>query len=140
MGTWGVKNFENDGAADFVYDVCDNNGKEVIKTSLLKIVNAKDDYLDASDCEEALAAAEIVAGAKGQPSEDLPEEIKEWLPKNDILTTKKFLFSKKVDLVNLAIQTVTKILSYSELKELWEESEELEVWSNLQTNLIERLK
>ena len=139
MGAWGVKNFDNDGAADFAHDVYDS-GKKVIKKSFLKIVDSKDDYLDASDCEEALAAAEIVAAAKGKPSEDLPKEMKKWLAKNDVLTFKKSLFSKKVDIVNLAEQSVNKIITYSELKELWEETDDFETWNNIQADLIKRLK
>lgn len=141
MGTWGIRNFENDGAADFVYNVYDN-GKKVIKKSFLKIINPKDDdNLDASDCEEALAAAEIIAAAKGNPSEDLPKEMNDWLIKNDVLTFKKSLFSKKIDIVNLAELSVKKIISNSELRELWEETgDDFDTWNTIQADLITRLK
>jgi len=141
MGTWGIRNFENDGAADFVYNVYDN-GKKVIKKSFLKIINPKDDdNLDASDCEEALAAAEIIAAAKGNPSEDLPKEMNDWLIKNDVLTFNKPLFSKKIDIVNLAELSVKKIIINSELRELWEETgDDFDTWNTIQADLITRLK
>lgn len=140
MGAWGIRNFDNDGAADFTYDVYDN-GKKVIKSSLLKIMKSKEkDYLDASDCEEALAAAEIIAAAKGQPSEDLPNEMKEWLANNDVLTFKKSLFSKNIDLVNLAQLSIQKIVANSELQELWEETDDFDTWKQIQADLIDRLK
>lgn len=140
MGAWGIRNFDNDGAADFVYDIYDN-GKKAIKNAFLKIINPKDDDdLDSSDCEEALAAAEIIAAAKGNPSEDLPKEMNDWLIKNDVLTFKKSLFSKKIDIVNLAESSVKKIILNSELRELWEETDDFDTWNTIQADLIKRLK
>lgn len=139
MGTWGLKNFENDGAADFVYDFYEH-GNKMISKAFDKIINPEDKYLDAGDCEEALAGAEIIAAAKGKPSEDLPHEMKDWLSKNDALNFKKNIFSKKIDLTEKAQICIHKILKFSELKELWEETDEFNDWLELQNNLLNRIK
>ena len=129
MGAWGFKNFENDGAADFVYDVFDN-GKKVIFQAIQKIVKAKpDEYLEAPDCEEALAAIEILAAAKNNPSSDCNPDIIKWLQKNDVLKFKNGLFGPKVDLVPLAEKALDRIINDSELRELWEESEQFDEWT-----------
>ncbi|GLB50322.1 DUF4259 domain-containing protein [Neptunitalea lumnitzerae] len=138
MGAWGFKNFENDSAADFIYEIQDN-GKSAVRDALLKIVNAKDTYIDASECEEALVSIELIAAAKGQPSDDLPEALQTWLVKNDVLSVRKSLFSKKIAMTSLAERALHIITSTSELKELWEESESLDEWNAVQEDLHKRL-
>ena len=129
MGAWGFKNFENDGAADFVYDVFDN-GKKVIFQAIQKIVKAKpDEYLEAPDCEEDLAAIELLAAAKNNQSSDCNPDIIKWLQKNDVLKFKNGLFGPKVDLVPLAEKALDRIINDSELRELWEESEQFDEWT-----------
>ena len=116
MGAWGIKNFENDGAADFVEEVIDN-GSKAIKTCLLKITKKQDDaYLDTSDCEEALAAAEIIAAAKGKPSEDCQDQILEWVKSNDALHYRSGIFGKKIDITDLTVKAVNRIVKNSELR------------------------
>lgn len=138
MGAWGFKNFENDSAADFIYEIQDN-GKSAVRDALLKIVNANDTYIDASECEEALVSIELIAAAQGQPSDDLPEALQAWLAKNDVLSVRKSLFSKKIAMTSLAERTLHIITSTSELKELWEESESLDEWNTVQEDLHKRL-
>lgn len=138
MGAWGIKNFENDDAQDFAYDVMEE-GKSKIKDALLKINKSNHSFIDATESQEALAAAEIIAAAKNNPAKDLPEDMKDWLNKNDVLTYKKFLFRKSVNLVQLAEEAIHKILENSELKELWEESGEFEEWKAVQDDIIARL-
>ena len=112
MGAWGIKNFENDGAADFVADVLSGN-KLIIVNTIEKILEiSKGDYLDACDCEEALAAVEFVAAAKGNPSTDISPEALNWVKSNDLLHFKDF------DLVASSKKVIDRILSYSEIKEL----------------------
>ena len=138
MGAWGIHNFKNDDAQDFAYDVMEE-GKSKIKDALLKI-NKSNSYIDVTESLEALAAAEIIAAAKHKPAKDLPEDMKDWLNKNDALTYKKSLFRKPVNLVQLAQNAINKVVENSELKELWEESGEFEDWKAVQDNLMARLK
>ncbi len=67
MGANGAKNFENDDASDWVYDLTESDGPELL-TEAFAIVE-KLDFADAPDCCIALAAAEVVAAAKGKPSQ-----------------------------------------------------------------------
>ena len=133
MGAWGIKKFENDGAADFVADVLSGN-KLIIANTIEKILEiSKGDYLEASDCEEALAAVEFVAAAKGNPSSDISVEAMNWVKKNDLLRFKDF------DLVDSSKKVIDRILNHSEIKELWEEANELQEWEKIINDLKSRI-
>ena len=114
MGTWGTGNFENDDAADFVYDFKDG-GVEAVRKALSEAINADDDYLDAYLATTATAAAEFVAAANGDES-GLSDEAKEAYAS---------FSGDKASLAGLkaqAHQAMMRILGdNSELIELWEE-------------------
>ncbi len=83
MGTWGPKTFENDIALDWLIDLS-SAGITGLSDALKRVAERKpDDYVEAPDCCEALAAAEIVA-ARSNPQE-LPDEAQEWLSENSPL-------------------------------------------------------
>ena len=65
MGATGAKNFENDDAADWAYDLAESNGTSLLAEAFGVV--EKMDFADAPDCCIALAAAEVVAAAKGKP-------------------------------------------------------------------------
>ena len=133
MGAWGINNFENDGAADFVSDVLSGN-KLIIVNTIEKILEiSKEDYLDASDCEEGLAAVEFVAAAKGKPSIDISEEALNWIKKNDLLNFSDF------DLIDSSKQVIYHILDGSEMKELKKEAGELAAWEKVVNDLKSRI-
>ncbi len=80
MGAWGgIGNFENDDAVDWTYDVADSKGGVKVLITPLRNVASESDYLEAPDCCQALASAEIIAKALSQDISDLPEEIQVWL-------------------------------------------------------------
>lgn len=133
MGAWGIKNFENDGAADFVADVLSGN-KLIIANTIEKILEInKGDYLEVCDCEEALAAVEFVAAAKGKPSTDISVEALNWVKTSNLLHFKDF------DLVASSKKVIDRILIHSEIKELWEEANELQEWEKIVTDLKNRI-
>src|SRR5690554_758006 len=78
MGAWGIGNFENDDAVDWSYDIADSKGVKVLTAPLRNVVSEAD-YLEAPDCCQALASAEIIAKTLSQDTSDLPEEIQNWL-------------------------------------------------------------
>jgi len=141
MGTWGVLNFENDGAADFAHEVMEN-GKGTIKTSIEAIINSGtgDDNPEAPECEEALAAIEFIAAAKGNPSSDCAPEVLDWIKSNDVLNFRSGLFRKKVNIEDLARTAIDRISTDSEMKELWEDSDEYDEWQKVVLDLKERIK
>jgi len=137
MGAWSEENFGNDDAADWVYDLEESRGVDVLLAPI-KAVISNDDYLESPDCSEALAASEVIAASLTGDTALIPDEAKVWLNK------KPSLFGKKPQIETkhaaIAIQAVQKILASSELKELWEESEEFSKWQEIQNNLIAKLK
>jgi hypothetical protein len=130
MGANGAKNFENDDASDWVYDLTESDGPELLTEAFVTV--EKLDFADAPDCCIALAAAEVVAAAKGKPSSDLPDEIRTWLENQDHLD--KF---KKLD--KRAAKVAKKVQAKSELRDQWEESDDWHNWQMAVEGLLKRL-
>ena len=129
MGTWGIGSFDNDDAADWVYELEESGGADAISQALRAI--GPDGYLEAPDCSIALAAAEVLAALQGQPSESLPPEVITWVNDNPVEVDD--------DLLGLALMAIHRIETESELKDLWEESGELDEWAATLNDLKERL-
>jgi hypothetical protein len=84
VGTWGPRAFENDSAADWLFQIADaaseSEALEVIESTLRAAADPPaGEYLDADVGSCALAAAEIVAGALDRPASGLPEDVTVWL-------------------------------------------------------------
>src|SRR5688572_3757164 len=79
MGAWGEGVFENDQAGDWLDQLVESGKPKAIDTALSKALKAKPGQLDADEAAAALAAAEVVAAARGHRHADLPEEVREWL-------------------------------------------------------------
>lgn len=137
MGAWGVGNFENDDAVDWACDIAGSKGVKVLTAPLRSIVSTSD-YIEAPDCCQALVSAEIIAKNLYQDTLDLPEEIQGWLKQ------KKGLFGKppiiEGEHASLAAEAVKKIISDSELKDLWQEAGEYEQWVSKQKHLLGALE
>ena len=133
MGAWGFKSFDNDDAADWVY-AFEEQGEALIAETLkaATVEEEDDDYLDASVCCEALAAAEMVAAVKTNDHTSLSDEAGAALKsKTDGVATPEN--------VALALEAVKRIRSMSELRDLWEESEEFDNWQKDVEALEKRL-
>ena len=132
MGAWGHRNFENDEALDFVWDITDGGVPAIVK-AIKKVADTPDSqFIESTDSTQALAAIEYIAAAKGKPSEDFPEESETWLEKNgsnELLSIDQSIVLKAID----------RVRSNSELREQWGDSEDLEKWQGVLTNLEERL-
>ncbi len=138
MGAWCTDNFSNDMAADWVAALEKSKGVKFLMSPIERI-NRNTGYLQIEECSEALAASEVVAAAVSTDYSITPEEVNTWLN-----TKKGFIFTKKPQ-VNAAhstqaIQAVERILEESELKELWQDSEEFENWQGKQQVLLEKLR
>ncbi|SDY66898.1 DUF4259 domain-containing protein [Hymenobacter psychrophilus] len=131
MGAWGYYNFDNDTAADFAEDFKAEPSAGVLELALAATVDSED-YLDADVANEALAAAEIVAAILGKPARNFPADLLGIIPRLDL--------SHIEPLRKPAQQAVRAVLgSDSELRELWEDSDEFENWEDLQRQLLKRL-
>ena len=130
MGAWGVKAFENDVALDWAAELEEFADYAAVAGALDAVMQDKAEYLDADVCEEGVAAAEIVAAGAGKPAGDLPDDIRNWLagkPQPD------------AKLVVESLSAIAAIREKSELKELWEDSDDLAAWSAAMDDLNARL-
>ena len=124
--------FENDDASDWVWELEDDNDMSVLHEALAAAVDTPlDELIEAPDASNALAAAEIVAAARGHHGAELPSEAREWIRRNAALVDART--------VALATAAVERISIHSELKELWEEAESDE-WPLVVSGLLERLR
>ena len=115
MGAWGTGSFDNDDAADFVYDV-ESEGVDAIKAALLA-ASSNDDYLEVWDGTKAIAAAEFVAAANGDTSglDRTAREVFERFGRDLAALTA---------LKEMARAAVERVMApKSELMELWEEED-----------------
>lgn len=136
MAAWGINNWENDDAVAWLEAFSE-------KQSIDKIERLFSDAIEEEEPTErrgsqVLAAAELLAISQGNAPEDYDElliddyeidleGVQEWID---------------ADLINLAIHAVDKISEAedSELRQLWEEVDELEHWLMVIGDLKKRLK
>jgi hypothetical protein len=123
MGAWGTGNFDNDEALDWLYLLSEAPDLLLLQTTLEAVTGSEEDYLDATD---------IIAALAGHAPEELPEEAAGWLDGRP---------APPDDLKMLALIAIEAIYGEdSELRELWEESDEFEEWQAVLNNLTARLK
>ncbi len=124
-------NFANSDASDWLYELEESDGPDALKEAFKAI--SSNGYPESSDCCIALAAAEVVAAAKGKPSPDLPEDVRKWLENQENLNT-------IAALAKSASTAVNKISSKSELRDSWEESDSWHEWQQEVEGLRRRLQ
>lgn len=131
MGAWGTKNFENDDALDWIAGLEEDFDIELIKDAFGIVINSDGEYLEAPDCNNALAAAEIVAGLREYPCADLPDEVSKMIREHKQVVSP--------DLITMAVKVIKRIKVNSELKELWDESDSVAEWYQVIDDLETRL-
>jgi tetratricopeptide (TPR) repeat protein len=131
MGSWDVGSFNNDGGSDWLEQLLQSRGADKIFRALMVVSNNKD-YLEVNDCEQAIAAAELVAAAVGEPSQTLPGEVSHWLEGKDLRLGS--------ELVDLALRVVERVAKNSELKELWDDTDSALEWYATVDDLAGRLR
>lgn len=123
MGTWSHEWFGNDTANDWAYELEDATDFAVIEAALQVALDEGDEYLDADLAMEAIAAVEVIAKrlGKGTQSDVYTEKVDQWL---------ETISEQPNDgLLSLAKRVLERIVADdSELKELWLESDEYELW------------
>lgn len=123
MGTWSHESFGNDTANDWAYELEDATDFSVIEAALQVALDEGDEYLDADLAMEAIAAVEVIAKrlGKGAQSDVYTEKVDQWL--------ETISEQPSDDLLSLAKRVLERIVADdSELKELWLESDEYELW------------
>lgn len=129
MGAWGPGSFENDDAMDWLADLVDGGGMDVVESAFHGVADAE--YLEAPEASSAVAAAEVVAALAGRPPAELPDEAAEWVAAHGRPPADR--------LMRQARAAVRRVRTDSELKELWEEGEEADAWYACIDDLLRRL-
>jgi hypothetical protein len=131
-GAWESGSFDNDDALDWANECARSTGATFVSSTLNAAL--KNGYIEVPESSAAIAAAEVVAAARGRGSETLPKDLKSWLANQS-----KDAISK---LAPTASKAVSRILNgpQSELQELWKESKDFPTWQRNMNNLLARLK
>jgi hypothetical protein len=129
MGAWGTGNFDNDKAADYATTFQDDPDETLLLETLTAV--ASEGYPEAPEASEALAAAEIIAAALGKAVRGLPEDL--------LLSAKNLTLSNPDAAQKLARRAIKAVLKKSELKELWEDTDDYDTWVGALEGLLERL-
>lgn len=122
MGTWSHEPFGNDAANDWAYDLEASKDFSLVAAALKRAAD-REDCLDADEAAEAVAAAEVLAKAlgRGTQSDAYTEKVDAWLA--------SIPGKPSPELSVLAQRALAKVLGPdSELRELWEESDEFDLW------------
>jgi hypothetical protein len=123
MGTWSVDSFGNDDAADWAYELEEAEDLGPIEAAIEGVLAVGDEYLEAPEAAIALAAAEVLARLCGKPGEknSYTEAADKWVARIQV--------KPPVELIDKAQAAIARILAEdSELKELWQESDEYDAW------------
>ena len=134
MGTWSVAAFGNDDAADWAYALEDADDLEPIEQAISAVLAVGNDYLEAPEATEAVAAIEVLSCLLGKPgdTETYTEAVDGWLNRVDL--------KPEPELVDRAHLALDKILAEdSELHELWRDSEDYEQWLAVMADLRSRV-
>ncbi|WP_134704764.1 DUF4259 domain-containing protein [Ammoniphilus sp. YIM 78166] len=142
MGAWGVGNFENDSALDWMHDFLESEDKMTILKKTFKMATRGNGFfgklfrrspeLEEPEAAAVLAAGEVISLLLGKPATELPDELIDWASKNRLNLT--------IGLVNDALSVIGSVRKNSELKFLWEETDEYHSWLKEVTDLENRLR
>ena len=121
MGTWGDGPFDDDGAADWVWELEEAANWSVVEVALRGAADVDGDlYLEAPEGQTAWAAATVVAAAD-DASTQVPEGVTAWLDRHRE--------ARSESVRPLALRAVRRLLAEkSELVDLWREAGEEDKW------------
>ncbi len=129
MGAFGAGVFDNDDALDWLEALLESDGVGLIMGALDDALAA--DYLEIPEASAALVAAEVLAARNLRASAALPEELRGWTERADLVLTEQILARAQA--------AVARVATDSELAEVWGESGAAEQWRASLVDLRERL-
>ena len=134
MGAWGPGSFDNDAAADWAMECARSAGFTLVEATLDNLLAAEDDERDASDEEEAIAAAEVVARAAGNwgVRNAYSQALDDWIGTLGEQPGPALLAKAR-----RAVQSIRG--EPSELRELWSDSGDFAQWRGSLDGLLARL-
>lgn len=134
MGAWGILAFDNDDANDWAFGLDDVSDLSLVETAF-EVVEDTDDYLEAPEASNALAACEVLARLQGRPGykNAYTEKVDEWVAAHPL--------KPSAALLARANAVIDRILGdKSELRELWDDSPEDDKWLASVEELRQRLQ
>jgi hypothetical protein len=121
MGAWGTAPFDNDTAADFLWEV-EESGIAAIADALANAVANKDD-LQAPDADSAVAAAALVAAARDGCTDMIPSSaIEQFHRLRGSIAADRSLAEQSLTVLDAVLGP------NSELADLWAETDEADIW------------
>jgi len=132
MSAWGISNFENDTALNWVSRIVEQKEVSNLSDSINDFISDfSPEETSLIECSEFLTIAETIAGLIGSPAEDFPEELKEWIESKYIKIEQSTIDNAK--------KGVKLIMVDSEVKEMFLDSGYFKSWEKTQKDLIKRL-
>ncbi len=135
MGTWLVDSFGNDDACDWADGLEEVSDLSLVEAAIDAVIAFGNEYVEAPEATEAIAAIEVIARLQGNWGERSAYSLNTdmWVEEHKLLQPSK-------DLVQKAHQAIARIVGEnSELNELWQESDEYNVWLESITELKSRV-
>lgn len=133
MGAWEVNVFKNDSALDWLEEFVQFPERSTIDVILDEIL--EEDYVDSWAAEEALAAVEVVAIARGKSKEKLKQ-----LEKVDFTELNREIDTKLIAKCVEVLDRIVKKNDQNEIYELWEDTDTLPKWLDLIKDMKKRIK
>lgn len=133
MGAWEVNVFKNDSALDWLEEFVQFPERSTIDVILDEIL--EEDYVDSWVAEEALAAVEVVAIARGKSKEKLKQ-----LEKVDFTELNREIDTKLIAKCTEVLDRIVKKNDQNEIYELWEDTDTLAKWLDLIKDMKKRIK
>jgi hypothetical protein len=131
MGAWGHLPFENDDAHDIVSEFMDAPSFAILFACTDLVLTKEGEYIEAPDGAAVVAAAEIVAAARGKAGGGIEDKIAAAAEK---------LGDPPIDLVERSKRALVRVQNNSELADLWHQNKELEHdWHDSIEDLLNRL-
>ena len=130
-GATGPGSFENDDAWDWVNDCTRSAGPKAIAAAFRTVSGS---YVEAPEASAAIAAAEVVAAARGKPGPGFPGELRDWLERQTR--------AEIAGLAPVAVKVIERIANGpgSELQTLWKQSKHYDRWQRNMQDLLARLQ
>jgi len=130
-GAWGDGSFDNDDALDWAAACASSKSTSPVRDALEGALRGK--YLEAPEGSAAVAAAEVVAAARGKANPKLPPELAAWIKRQPAQELSR--------LAPLAEKALTRVRDpkTSELRQLWDEGKPAD-WLRAIADLESRLR
>jgi hypothetical protein len=135
MGAWGQLAFDNDTANDWAYGLEDVDDLSLVEAAFDELEEVGADYLDSDIACNALGACEVLARLVGHSgyTNVYTEKVDQWVAAHQL--------KPSPTLLKRASAAIDRILADdSELRELWEEGDEGDVWRQSVEDLRVRIR